>query len=407
MKIVYIHQYFKTYTEGGSSRSYYLAKALVDNGFEVELITSHNDKTYQCATIDGIRVHYLPVYYDNHLGFFKRIQAFVAFMWQAYRLASRLTNVNFCYASSTPLTVGIVALLLKYRRNIPFYFEVRDLWPLAPVQLGVIRNPFLQKILSWLERKLYRESTALVALSPGIAAHIAEQTPDKPVHLLPNISDCDFFTKEDKKSNYVHKYHVTNKFVVTYFGAVGKVNYLQSLVEIARKAQEAQQQDLVFLIVGRGNQLADVQQLARTYALTNVRFIPHVSKYQLREIMNITDAVYVSFASYPVLETSSPNKFFDTLAAGKLCVTNTPGWITTLVQEHECGFYVDPHAPGDFLAKISYYMADPEALEQAQYNARRLAEIHFAREKLTQQFVQLFEEESAIRLPAKATAVYE
>jgi len=36
MNILYIHQYFKTPDEGGSTRSYYLAKGLVDNGYEVE-----------------------------------------------------------------------------------------------------------------------------------------------------------------------------------------------------------------------------------------------------------------------------------------------------------------------------------------------------------------------------------
>ncbi len=406
MKIVYIHQYFKTYTEGGSSRSYYLAKALVDNRFEVELITSHNRKEYVCTTIDGIRVHYLPIYYDNYLGFFGRLKAFTAFLWQAYRLASRLENVDLCYASSTPLTVGATALLLKWRKNIPFYFEVRDLWPLAPIQLGVIRNRWIQKMLSWLERKVYEKAEIMIALSPGIASYIHQQTPEKPVQLLPNISDCTFFQKEDKKRHWAHKYNVADKFVVTYFGAVGKVNHLQSLIEIARKAQKAGQHDLAFLIVGRGNQLAEMQKWARTYELTNVQFIPHLSKYQLREVINVTDAVYVSFAPYPVLETSSPNKFFDALAAGKLCITNTSGWIADLIQEYACGFYADPNKPEEFLSKIVCYLADSEAMEHAQCNARQLAEAKFSREQLTSQFVQLFEEESAV-VTARASVVYE
>ncbi len=407
MKVVYIHQYFKTYTEGGSSRSYYLAKALADNGVEVELITSHNEKSYKCTTVDGIRVHYLPVYYDNHLGFLGRIKSFVAFMWQAYRFASQIEEVDYCYASSTPLTIGVVALLLKRQKNIPYYFEVRDLWPLAPVQLGVIRNRFLQKVLSWLEQKVYQHAFELVALSPGIAAHIRRRVPNKKVHLLPNISDCGFFQKEDKKIELSHKYNVAHKFVVTYFGAVGQVNQLRSLVEIARTAQEAQLHDLAFLVVGRGNQLAEIQKLVCTYNLTNFQFIPHVSKYQLCEIMNVTDAVYVSFASYPVLETSSPNKFFDSLAAGKLCITNTAGWIAKLVQEHECGFYVHPDTPADFLKKISYYLNDSDALEQAQYNARQLAESQFSREKLTRQFVQIFLNHLPAVFPTNADVIYE
>ncbi|MDJ1491583.1 glycosyltransferase family 4 protein [Cytophagaceae bacterium DM2B3-1] len=391
MKIVYIHQYFKTYSDGGSSRSYYLAKSLVDNGFDVELITSHNSKDYLFTTIEGIKVHYLPVSYDNHMGFFDRIWSFLSFMFQAYKLTRKIKNIDSCYVSSTPLTVGITALLLKWQRNIPYHFEVRDLWPLAPIQLGIIKNRWLQKFLSRLEQRIYEEATSIIALSPGIASHIQQCVPYKTIHLLPNISDCDFFQKEAKKTYLTDKYDTTHKFVVTYFGAIGQVNNLQSLIEVAKTAQEANNQALRFLIVGRGNQLAEVQKLAKQYQLTNILFIPHVSKYQLREIINITDAVYVSFASYPVLETSSPNKFFDTLASGKLCITNTSGWIAQLIEEYGCGFYANPTKPEELLTKVSYYMADPEALEQAQYNARRLAETQFSREHLTQKFIQILD----------------
>jgi len=404
VKIIYIHQYFKTFTEGGSSRSYYLAKALVANGFEVEMITSHNSRDYVCAVIDGIRVHYLPVYYDNQLGFLGRIRAFIAFMWQAYRLAARLKNANLCYASSTPLTVGITALLLKKIKGIPYYFEVRDLWPLAPAQLGIIRNRWLKKLLFRAEQTIYQEAATIVALSPGIASYIRERNPGKPVYILPNISDCVFFRKEHKNPQLAHKYQVGGKFVITYFGAIGKVNYLQSLIEIARKAQQDHCHELAFMVVGRGNELRQIQAAAHKYNLKNLQFIPHLSKYQLREVLNVTDAVYVSFAPYPVLETSSPNKFFDALATGKLCITNTRGWIAELVQENECGFYADPQKPDDFLAKVSYYLADPEALEQAQYNARQLAETSFSRHLLINRFLKIFE--TKVPAPAIMTALH-
>ena len=84
MKILYIHQYFKTPEEGGSIRSYYLAKGLVDAGHEVTMLTAHNNFRGVKA-IDGIKVHYLPVQYDNKLGFIQRIIAF----WQFVRFAQK------------------------------------------------------------------------------------------------------------------------------------------------------------------------------------------------------------------------------------------------------------------------------------------------------------------------------
>ncbi|HTF80228.1 MAG TPA: glycosyltransferase, partial [Cytophagales bacterium] len=140
MKVVYLHQYFKTPQEGGAVRSYYLAKSLVDDGNEVEMITAHNAKEYEFKVVDGIRVHYLPVYYHNRLGFVGRVISFLKFMYMAYHKVTSIRNVDLCYATSTPLSIGWVALRLKSKHNIPYYFEVRDLWPEAPVQMGVLTN---------------------------------------------------------------------------------------------------------------------------------------------------------------------------------------------------------------------------------------------------------------------------
>lgn len=54
MKLIYIHQYFKTPEEGGAVRSYHLAKGLVEAGIQVELITSGNQKSYDQRWISGI-----------------------------------------------------------------------------------------------------------------------------------------------------------------------------------------------------------------------------------------------------------------------------------------------------------------------------------------------------------------
>lgn len=70
-RLLYVHQYFKTPQEGGAICSFYLAKGLVDKGFEVEMITSHNEHYYAERMVDGIKVHYLPVPNRNEMGFLK------------------------------------------------------------------------------------------------------------------------------------------------------------------------------------------------------------------------------------------------------------------------------------------------------------------------------------------------
>jgi len=139
-KLLYIHQYFKTPQEGGAIRSYYLAKGLAEKGFEVMMITSHNETYYSERLVDGITVHYLPVPYRNEMGVFKRIYSFLKFVRQAKRLASRLEGIDKAYITSTPLTVGSIGLYLKKKKGIPFIFEVRDLWPKARIEMGSSRT---------------------------------------------------------------------------------------------------------------------------------------------------------------------------------------------------------------------------------------------------------------------------
>lgn len=400
MKIIYIHQYFKTFAEGGSSRSYYLAKALVEQGCQVELITGYSEKQYHKKDIDGITVHYLPVFYDNTLGFLGRIWAFLKFALKAYRLAASITQADICYATSTPLTVGMIALALKWLKGVPFYFEVRDLWPLAPIQMGVIRNKLLKKFLYLLEKAIYKEAEQIVALSPGMATYIAKLTDASKINIIPNIADTDFFGSFDKKPVTIIK-SFPRKFTITYFGAVGKVNQLEYLIKAARYFQDKNINEVFFQVIGKGQEWENIQDLAFEYKLANIQFIPHLNKYKLREVLKDSQAVYVSFALKPVLETSSPNKFFDSLAAGKLCIVNTEGWIKEMIEEKGCGFYADPNNPRELLKKLLPYLADGQLMEAAQASARSLAHTDFSRCSLTGQFVRLFIPEKVVHPTAQ------
>ena len=141
MKILIIHQYFNTPHSGGPLRSYYLAHGLKSNGQQVEIITAHNQNATEVKQIDGITVHYLPVYYDNRLGFLRRIVAFFRFARLPYKKALEIPGIDLCYAISTPLSVGWIARKLKQVKGIPYIFEVGDLWPEAPIQMGVVKFP--------------------------------------------------------------------------------------------------------------------------------------------------------------------------------------------------------------------------------------------------------------------------
>jgi glycosyltransferase involved in cell wall biosynthesis len=366
-----------------------LSKALAAEGYEVEVITSHKEKQYKKVETEGLTIHYLPVYYDNLLGFTGRVYAFVKFILKAYRLAASIPDVSLCYVTSTPLTVGVIAWLLKKLHRIPFYFEVRDLWPQAPIEMGIIRNALLKQALFAFEKTIYKEADKIVALSPGIQHYIAAKVADtNKVYLIPNIADCDFFAP--KANLYTSPGNYPATFTIAYFGAVGKVNGLSSLVEAARYCWEKKLHQVQFLVIGKGNEWTHIQQLASSYHLGNIQFMPHTDKYTLRQLLASVDAVYVSFAQLPVLETGSPNKFFDGLAAGKVCIVNTKGWIKELIEENNCGFYAHPDHPEQFYKQLLPYLTNKHHLKEAKASARLLAQTQFSRLILTAYFVSIF-----------------
>ena len=385
MKILYIHQYFRTPAQGGALRSYYLSQALVAAGYEVELITAYDGPNYYQERVAGVLVHYLPVAYANNFSFAQRIQSFLSFTWRSLYLTFHIKNISFCYATSTPLTVGIIALFLKKFKNIPYYFEVRDLWPEAPIQLGYIQNSLAKKILYALERTIYRQATKIIALSPGIAQGIKPFKPISAIAIIPNMADCAFYSLTISQRTAFEE-----PFYIGYFGALGYANRLSFLLAAALACQQQQLPQVKFIIAGEGAEMEQLQQEANKLQLHNLTWLGKLNREEIRICLASTHATYTSFHGFPILQTNSPNKFFDSLAAGKLTIVNTRGWLQELVEKHHCGFYTNPEQPNDFVQRLKPYLKDPLRLQQAQQNARTLAETQFSRQLLTKQFLSLF-----------------
>ena len=378
MRILIIHQYFNTPQTGGPLRSYYLAQGLKSGGHEVEIITAHNQDTSEVKTIDGITVHYLPVFYENRLGFLRRLIAFLKFAVLAYRKALQLPTIDLCYAMSTPLTVGWVAKRLKKVKGVPYIFEVGDLWPEAPVQMGVIK---FSPLISWLrkfEQSIYQSAESVIALSPGIKEGILRSNPKSKVTVIPNMSDCKFYQRELKNPVWENSLGVIGKTVVTYFGAAGRANHLDYYIEAARAASKTDA-PLHFLVVAAGSELSRLKVLAKNYRLNNIDFLPYCKRDDLKKILNVTDVVYVSYADVPILATGSPNKYFDALAAGKLILVNFHGWLRDITEKHDLGSYVDPKQPEMLVEKLKPLIEKPELLLESQQNARVIAETFFSR----------------------------
>ena len=389
MKVLILHQHFNTPEKGGAIRSYYLAKALVDQGIETVVITGSNDKSYRKENCEGIEVHYLPVAYDNAYGFAARTFSFLRYVRQSVAIAKKIPHIDICYAISVPLTVGLAAIWLKKKIKLPYIFEVGDLWPDAPVQMGFVKNYFLVSLLFQLEKLIYREAKSIVALSLPIKEAVGKKISGKKIDIISNIADCDFYKPEAKESTLEEKFNVTGKFVVSYIGAAGVANGLDYFLECANVSRKAEL-PIHFILCGDGAMLPYLKTSAERLGLKNLTFTGFVNRSQVKEVMNITDAVFVSYKNIPILQTGSPNKYFDGLASGKMIIVNFGGWIKNEIESSSCGIYVNPKQPSDFAKKIEPFILDKNKTNEFQRATRGLAESDYNRKKLSTQFVNIF-----------------
>jgi glycosyltransferase involved in cell wall biosynthesis len=391
VKVVILHQHFNTPEKGGAIRSYYLARALTARGIQTIVITAHNKKTYERKLVEGIEVHSLPVKYDNKFGFAARSISFLRYTEKSVRLMSRFKDVTICYAISVPLTVGLAARWIKSKHKIPYLFEVGDLWPDAPIQMGFVRNYFLRRLLYRLEKSIYLGAKAIVALSPAIQSAIERKTPGRKIYLIPNMSDCHFYRPELKEQALEKKFKAAGKFVVSYIGAVGAANGLEYFLACAEECRR-ERPEILFMLCGDGALREELKGTADRLGLSNLTFVDFQDRDGVKDVLNITDTVFVCYKHVPILETGSPNKFFDVLAAGKLIVINFGGWIRTEIEENQCGVYVDPEQPLDFVEKIGPFVSDAARLRLFQQAARTLAERKYSRDMLGEKFAELFSE---------------
>ncbi|MDE1208106.1 glycosyltransferase family 4 protein [Tenacibaculum larymnensis] len=392
MHILYIHQYFKIPSEPGGTRSYWVAKRFIEEGHKVTMLTTSSSIQEKIVhkTIDGVEVIYLKVPYNQNMSIMARVKSFVNFMIKSTRLALKVKNVDLALATSTPLTVGFPALVLKKLRKIPFIFEVRDLWPEVPIQMGGLNNKLLQKLAVSFEKSIYKNAKHIVALSPGMAAGVLKYEPKEKVSMIPNMAKIDAFWPREKNEQLQTELGLrTDSFKLIHFGALGIANGAMSIIRGAEELKE--DTSIEFIFIGGGSTEEELKNYCQKHQLKQVHFLGRFPMEETSEIVNLCDVSMVSFKDLPILYTNSPNKLFDSLSAGKPIIVNSAGWTKDMVEKHNCGFYVNPNVAQELVDKILLLKRNPEIVKEMGRKSRTLAETVYDKSILCKQFVETVE----------------
>lgn len=398
-RIVYIHQYYQAPEErrGSGTRSHEFAKRLGAQGFDVHIVTSERDATarkgWSSEARDGFTVHRLSVPYAHEMSYARRAWAFVQFARISGFYARRLRG-DLIFATSTPLTVIVPAIIARIWRRTPQVFEVRDLWPELPIALGVLRGKLPIAAARWLEKVAYRSSQHVVALSPGMKVGIerAGVSPDR-VTVIPNAADLDLFEQRRSGTNLwlETRPELSDRPLIAYCGTLNRLNGVEYLVRVAAHARKLDP-EVAFVVVGSGRERSMIESLAKRLGVANSNFYLYdrVSKNDMPQVMDAASVTTSLFIPLKEMESNSANKFFDGLAAGKPVAINYGGWQKDLLESSSAGIAL---SPTDYEAAARDLIAlarDTSRAEQLGRNARHLAQQSFSRDALANELIAVF-----------------
>jgi glycosyltransferase involved in cell wall biosynthesis len=402
MRVLYFHQHFSTPRGSVGIRSYEMARRLLARGHQVTMVcgsygggetglTQPFARGCRRGRVDGIDIIEFDLSYSNSDGFLKRTLTFLKFAVRSVGLVFT-ERYDLVFATTTPLTAGIPGIFARWLRRKPFVFEVRDLWPELPKAMGAIRNPLVLWAMSVLEWVSYRSAHRLIGLSPGIVEGITHRgVPSQRILMVPNGCDLDLFggSLEPWRPQSI----APTDLMAVFAGTHGMANGLDAVLDAAAELKRRGRGDIKLLLIGQGKLKPALQARAQREELDNVVFHEPVNKARLAGLMAATDLGLQILDNVPAFYYgTSPNKFFDYIAAGLPVLNNYPGWLAELIERHGCGFAVPPADPAAFADALERAAADRGALKVMGERGQALARQEFDRSRLADRWADWLEE---------------
>ena len=344
-------------------------------------------KGKRVGNVDGIDIVEFDLSYSNADTLLTRTKTFIKFSVKSIGLVFT-ENYDLVFATTTPLTAGIPGIFARWLRRKPFVFEVRDLWPELPKAMGVIKNPVVLGLMSFLEYISYQSACRCIGLSPGIVNGIEKRgvALDK-IKLVPNGCDLDIFNSnvDAWRPDGVKE----SDLLAIFTGTHGVANGLDAALDAAKELKERGRKDIKLVFVGQGKLKTQLQRRAKVEELENVIFCHPVGKTKLAGLMSGADIGMQLLTNIPAFYFgTSPNKFFDYIAAGLPVLNNYPGWLAEMIVENKCGYAIEPENIKEFADALESASENRAELKEMGIKSKALAIDAFSRKNLADEWVE-------------------
>jgi glycosyltransferase involved in cell wall biosynthesis len=360
MNILLINHYAGSESLGMEFRPWYLAKEWIKLGHKVTILSASYShlrtfqpeihSIYEKKVLDHVNFLFLktPKYKGNG---FKRVLNIFMFVYRLKKFGNKIYNEfkpDIVIASSTyPFDIYPAHQIAK-KSKAKLVFEVHDLWPLSPMELGGYSkyHPFIMMIQN-AENYAYKNADHVVSLLPNTKLHMMNHgLLSKKFNYIPNGIDISAWEIEEnipfEHDKLLSKLKKDKKIIVGYVGTHGLANALNTFIASAKGILN---QNIVYVLVGNGNEKEKLIKSADELELNNVYFLPPVQKKVIPSLLSKFDILYIGWSKNKLYRFGiSPNKLFDYMMAGKPIIhsvyaSNDP------VKESNCGISVDPENP--------------------------------------------------------------
>jgi colanic acid biosynthesis glycosyl transferase WcaI len=375
-----------------TSLPWYQGHAL-DPGWEGRLVR-HEDTEWGRIS----RVHPFPTDKRNIPA---RALAFGGFTALATAVGGVSRRPDAVLAMSPPLTLGPAGWAVARSRQVPFVFNIQDVFPDVAVELGLLQGEKVIRAARWLERTTYRLSDAVTVLSDDLADNVRAKITDgltgaaadrqaHKVRVIPNFVDTDWIRPGPVENAYRREHDLVGRQVVMYAGNVGLSQSLDMVLDTARRFVD-ERPEVVVVINGGGAARPDLERGAA--GLPNVRFVDMQPKDRLPEVLAAAD-VHVVPLKRGLAWSSVPSKLYSILAAGRPLVASVdPGTeVERTLERAGAGLAVPPEDGEAFAAALGRLLDDVDLASAMGERGRRFVEGWASPAAVAEAYEELFAE---------------
>jgi hypothetical protein len=405
MNIAVYSHYFTPEIGAPSARIFDLSQQWLRSGNQVEVVTcfpNHPTGTiypgyerhrYMHERLQGISVHRHWTYVTPNKGFAKKTLGHVSYVPSALLLSNRhMQRPDVVVGTSPTLFAAEAAARSAAKWRVPFVMEVRDLWPAVFVELGVLKNRTIIRMLERWEMSLYRRAAAVVTVTEAFRRDlIARGIPASNVVTIPNGADVDYWAGGGDRAAARTKLGFGDKFVVLYVGAHGISQRLAAIVRAAAVLRDAAR-DVELVFVGEGAEKGELIALASELGLQNVRFFDPVGKDEVRDYYRAADVCLVPLRDIAIFDSFIPSKMFEMMAMGRPIVASVRGEAADILERSGGAIVVGPEKHEEIAAAILKLRHDRNLAAELGRRGSEFVRAHYSRESLAARYLQVMRE---------------